>query len=71
MMGSKGLKEATSLAILNANYMATRLEKHYDRLFLVSPDRAPTPRCLTVLYLPPPPPPPSSPWNSRSKTSMT
>ncbi|ERE77117.1 glycine dehydrogenase [Cricetulus griseus] len=33
MMGSKGLKEATEIAILNANYMAKRLEKHYRVLF--------------------------------------
>mmetsp|Transcript_39939 Transcript_39939/g.94889 ORF Transcript_39939/g.94889 Transcript_39939/m.94889 type:complete len:1033 (+) Transcript_39939:136-3234(+) len=33
MMGSKGLKEATQLSILNANYMASKLEKHYIRLF--------------------------------------
>lgn len=33
MMGSKGLKEATSLSILNANYMAARLQDHYTRLF--------------------------------------
>ena len=41
MMGSKGLKEATSLAILNANYMASRLEKHFDRLFIVSAQHIP------------------------------
>ena len=29
MMGSKGLTEATQLAILNANYMMKRLESHY------------------------------------------
>ncbi|ELW69320.1 Glycine dehydrogenase [decarboxylating], mitochondrial [Tupaia chinensis] len=33
MMGSKGLKQATEIAILNANYMAKRLEKHYRILF--------------------------------------
>uniref|UniRef100_A0A8C5P4X0 Glycine cleavage system P protein n=1 Tax=Jaculus jaculus TaxID=51337 RepID=A0A8C5P4X0_JACJA len=33
MMGSKGLKQATEIAILNANYMAKRLEKHYRVLF--------------------------------------
>lgn len=33
MMGGKGLKEATEIAILNANYMAKRLEKHYRVLF--------------------------------------
>ncbi|XP_010608993.1 glycine dehydrogenase (decarboxylating), mitochondrial [Fukomys damarensis] len=33
MMGSKGLKQATEVAILNANYMAKRLEKHYRILF--------------------------------------
>lgn len=33
MMGSKGLKHATEIAILNANYMARRLETHYKVLF--------------------------------------
>jgi len=33
MMGEAGLKKATQVAILNANYMAKRLEGHYDVLF--------------------------------------
>lgn len=33
MMGPKGLREATQLAILNANYMMTRLEEHYPVLY--------------------------------------
>ena len=33
MMGGPGLTRATALAILNANYMAKRLEGHYDILF--------------------------------------
>ncbi|CAD7700824.1 unnamed protein product [Ostreobium quekettii] len=33
MMGSKGLTEASKLAILNANYMACRLSSHYPILF--------------------------------------
>lgn len=33
MMGSKGLTQASEQAILNANYMAKRLEKHYNVLF--------------------------------------
>lgn len=33
MMGPKGLREATQVAILNANYMAKRLEKHYKVLY--------------------------------------
>ncbi|MCB9640303.1 MAG: aminomethyl-transferring glycine dehydrogenase [Myxococcales bacterium] len=33
MMGSEGLKQATQVAILNANYMAKRLESHYNVLF--------------------------------------
>ncbi len=33
MMGSEGLKRATSVAILNANYVAARLEKYYPVLF--------------------------------------
>uniref|UniRef100_A0A667XWA8 glycine dehydrogenase (aminomethyl-transferring) n=1 Tax=Myripristis murdjan TaxID=586833 RepID=A0A667XWA8_9TELE len=33
MMGSKGLVHATEVAILNANYMAKRLEGHYKVLF--------------------------------------
>jgi glycine dehydrogenase len=33
MMGSDGLTEATKIAILNANYMAKRLEPYYPVLF--------------------------------------
>ncbi|KAJ1442800.1 Pyridoxal phosphate-dependent transferase, major domain [Sesbania bispinosa] len=33
MMGSKGLTEASKIAILNANYMAKRLENYYPVLF--------------------------------------
>ena len=33
MMGEPGLKRATQAAILNANYMAKRLESHYPVLF--------------------------------------
>ncbi|XP_026328372.1 glycine dehydrogenase (decarboxylating), mitochondrial [Hyposmocoma kahamanoa] len=33
MMGPKGLKRATQVAILNANYMAKRLEGHYKTLY--------------------------------------
>lgn len=33
MMGPKGLREATQVAILNANYMAKRLEKEYKVLY--------------------------------------
>ena len=33
MMGSKGLTDASKLAILNANYRAKRLEAHYPVLF--------------------------------------
>jgi glycine dehydrogenase len=33
MMGGPGLKQATEVAILNANYMVKRLEKHYKVLF--------------------------------------
>ena len=33
MMGPKGLKDATSLAILNANYIKSRLEDHYSVLY--------------------------------------
>ena len=33
MMGSKGLKKATESAILNANYIAYRLEGHYKVLY--------------------------------------
>ena len=33
LMGAEGLKRATQIAILNANYMAARLEGHYDVLF--------------------------------------
>lgn len=33
MMGAEGLKQATQIAILNANYIAKRLEQHYEILF--------------------------------------
>lgn len=33
MMGPKGLKKATQVAILNANYMSKRLESHYKTLY--------------------------------------
>jgi len=33
MLGPKGVRRASELAILNANYMAKRLEPHYDVLF--------------------------------------
>ncbi|WP_414093005.1 aminomethyl-transferring glycine dehydrogenase [Planktothrix agardhii] len=33
MMGAKGLTEATKLAILNANYIASRLDKYYPILY--------------------------------------
>jgi len=33
LMGSDGLKQATEVAILNANYLATRLASHYDILY--------------------------------------
>ncbi len=33
LMGSEGLKKATEVAILNANYMAKRLEAHYPVLY--------------------------------------
>ena len=33
MMGPQGLRQATELAILNANYMAARLSDHYSILY--------------------------------------
>lgn len=33
MMGAKGLREATQVAILNANYMMKRLDGYYKILF--------------------------------------
>jgi glycine cleavage system P protein (glycine dehydrogenase) len=33
MMGPEGLTEATKVAVLNANYIAKRLEGHYDLLY--------------------------------------
>jgi glycine dehydrogenase len=33
MMGGEGLTQATQLAILNANYMANRLRKHYEIVY--------------------------------------
>jgi len=34
LLGSKGLKKATQVAILNANYIKSRLEKYYDVLYV-------------------------------------
>jgi glycine cleavage system protein P-like pyridoxal-binding family len=34
MMGSAGLKKASQVAILNANYMAKRCSGHYEVLFV-------------------------------------
>ena len=39
LMGAMGLKRATEIAILNANYMARRLSAHYDVLFTGSKGR--------------------------------
>ena len=39
MMGAEGLKGATEIAILNANYMASRLSDHYDILYTGNNDR--------------------------------
>ena len=33
MMGGEGLTRATKMAILNANYIKTRLEGHYEELY--------------------------------------
>jgi len=33
MMGSEGLKKATAVAILSANYISTKLEKHFSTLY--------------------------------------
>ena len=33
MMGPRGLRKATQVAILNANYMSKRLEGHYKTLY--------------------------------------
>ncbi len=33
MLGAKGLKHSTEIAILNANYIASKLEGHYDVLY--------------------------------------
>ncbi len=33
MMGGAGLKRASQMAILNANYIARRLEEHYPVLY--------------------------------------
>ena len=39
MMGGEGLANATRYAILNANYIKSRLEKHYPVLYTGSKDR--------------------------------
>jgi glycine dehydrogenase len=45
MMGAPGLKKATQVAILNANYMAKRLEGHYDVLYKGKPIAGGPGRC--------------------------
>ncbi len=40
MLGAKGLKEATEVAILNANYIKERLEGYYDTLYTGENGRA-------------------------------
>lgn len=39
MMGARGLTHATKITLLNANYMAARLEKHYKVLYTNSNNR--------------------------------
>lgn len=39
MMGTEGLENATKYAILNANYIKARLEKHYEILYVGSKGR--------------------------------
>lgn len=46
MMGPAGLRNASQMAILNANYMAKRLEKHYPILY-----RSPTGLCAHEFIL--------------------
>ena len=40
MLGAEGLKAASEYAILNANYIKARIEKHYDVLFVGANGRA-------------------------------
>jgi glycine dehydrogenase len=40
MLGAKGLRRATEIAILNANYIKSKLEKHYDILYKGESGRA-------------------------------
>jgi glycine dehydrogenase len=42
MMGAEGLTRATKVAILNANYMAQRLQEHYPVLYTGATARSPT-----------------------------
>ena len=46
-MGAKGLTHATEVAILNANYMAKRLESHYKILFRALSNRLT--KCLEMI----------------------
>lgn len=39
LLGASGVRRATEVALLNANYMARRLEEHYDVLFVGSRGR--------------------------------
>ena len=40
MLGAKGLKNATKLAILNANYIKERLHGYYETLYTGEMNRA-------------------------------
>ena len=44
MLGKKGVKRATEIAILNANYIKARLEKEYDILYTCLLYTSPSPR---------------------------
>jgi glycine dehydrogenase len=45
MMGARGLKRATQVAILNANYMSKRLEPYYHTLHKGNKVRGQRPVC--------------------------
>jgi glycine dehydrogenase len=46
MMGASGLRRATQVAILNANYLATRLAPHYPILYAAGPKSRVAHECI-------------------------
>ena len=51
MMGYEGLKRASEIAILNANYIAVALKDHYDKFFEANMINSPVEKMSIALFL--------------------